>query len=61
MRARGGLTIDMAWEKGQLTTLRIGGRPGDAVTLRQQGKVVQVKLDAGGTFRSTGAALRAMA
>jgi alpha-L-fucosidase 2 len=59
MRARGGLTVDLAWEQGQLTSVRIGGKPGDAVTVRHQGKVVQVRLDAGGSFRATGPELKA--
>ncbi|WBS05331.1 glycoside hydrolase family 95 protein [Pseudoduganella sp. SL102] len=61
IRARGGLTVDMSWERGRLTALRIGGKPGDAVALRYQGKLAQVILDAGGTFRSTGQALLSLA
>ncbi|QBE66977.1 glycoside hydrolase family 95 protein [Pseudoduganella lutea] len=61
IRARGALTIDLAWERGQLTSLRIVGKPDYTVTLRHQGKVVRVKLDAGGTLRTTGPALKALA
>jgi alpha-L-fucosidase 2 len=59
IRARGGLTVDLAWRNGELVSLRIGGKPGDAVKLRYRGKVTEVTLDGKGGYRAAGAALGA--
>ncbi|HEX8606749.1 MAG TPA: glycoside hydrolase family 95 protein, partial [Pseudoduganella sp.] len=58
IRARGGLTIDLAWRNGALASLGIAGTPGTRVALRHLGKLTEVTLDSGGTFRSSGAAFK---
>lgn len=59
IRARGGLAIDLSWRKGVLASFKIAGKPGTVVALRHLGRLTEVTLDAGGTFRGDGAALKA--
>jgi alpha-L-fucosidase 2 len=54
IRARGALTLDLAWRGGRLASLRISGKPGATVRLRYQGKATDVRLDAGGSYRTDG-------
>ncbi|HEX5655123.1 MAG TPA: glycoside hydrolase family 95 protein, partial [Chitinophagaceae bacterium] len=41
--ARGGFTLDLKWEKGQLTTLGVLSRAGKPLKLRYKGKIVSVQ------------------
>jgi alpha-L-fucosidase 2 len=48
LRARGGYTVDMAWEDGRLTGAIIRGGRGGTCKVRYGGKVVEVKVRSGG-------------
>ncbi|PVM84544.1 hypothetical protein DDF62_22665 [Caulobacter radicis] len=56
MRARAGLTLDMAWEKGRLRSLVLRGRPGQAVRLRLNEAMLDVRLQRTGLYRWKGIA-----
>lgn len=57
VRARGGLSLDLAWRGGKLTQVKVSGPARAALKLRYQGTLKEVALDANGKFSSTGAAL----
>ena len=57
IRARGALTLDLAWRAGRLESVRIGGKPGAKVSLRYRGKLTVVTLDGKGGFTAMGSAL----
>ena len=50
IRARGALSVDLAWRDGQLTSLRVAGPPAAHVELRYRGKLSEVVLDRQGRF-----------
>lgn len=51
IRARGGLSIDLAWSKGKLAALSIKGAPGQVVRLRHLGRASDITLNAKGSYR----------
>jgi len=54
LRARGGMGVDLAWSKGQLTQLRLTGKPGAVLSLRHQGRLITVRLDGSGACHLAG-------
>jgi alpha-L-fucosidase 2 len=48
VRVRGGIELDLAWDNGRPTRLRLRGRPLDEVTLRHGERRLTLKLDAAG-------------
>jgi alpha-L-fucosidase 2 len=52
VRARGGLTIDMAWQASKVASLLIKGPAGEVVRIREGGQVREVKLGTNGIYRS---------
>jgi alpha-L-fucosidase 2 len=50
LKARGGLTVDMVWRRGQLDSLGLNGPPNARVRLRYQGKLVPIDLNANGRY-----------
>ena len=51
VRAHGGLELDVDWQAGRLTRVRMRGPAQANVTLRHRGQRVAVKLDARGEAR----------
>jgi len=54
LKARGGITIELAWRRARIVSLRLQGPPGAQVVLRHRGKLTNVRLDGQGHFRSEG-------
>jgi alpha-L-fucosidase 2 len=55
LRARGGYTVDMAWEGGKLTEATIRAGRGGTCKVRYGEKVVEVQVRRGGRVRLDGA------
>ncbi len=53
LKARGGLTVDLAWDTGKLSRLVLRGPAGATAQLRYQGRLGAVTLDAKGVFTTT--------
>ena len=45
LRARGGLTVDLAWKNGRVTTYRLTSKTPEKVTVRLNGEVTEVTPD----------------
>ncbi len=54
LRARGGLSVDMAWESGRLVSARITASHAADVTVHWPGGQAQARLDSGETFEVHG-------
>jgi alpha-L-fucosidase 2 len=50
MRVRGNLTVDIAWASGKLASLRLSGRPNEAVALRYGGELQSLRLNSTGVY-----------
>ncbi len=51
LRARGGFEIDMAWNGGKLTSVKIKSVGGRAATVRYGDRTTEIKLKSGGTVQ----------
>jgi alpha-L-fucosidase 2 len=51
IRAKGGLSLDLAWRNGRLSGLVVTGQPGSSHRLRYRERVWNAKLDDRGTYR----------
>jgi alpha-L-fucosidase 2 len=49
VRARGGIELDLDWAGGQLTRLRVRGKPNDTIKLRYRDRLTKLALDANGS------------
>jgi len=45
LRARGGITVDLAWKAGRVTTYRLTSRSPEKVTVRVNGEVSAIMPD----------------
>jgi alpha-L-fucosidase 2 len=54
LRARGGYTVDMAWEGGKLTEATIRAGRGGTCKVRYGGRVVEAKVRRGGRVQLNG-------
>jgi alpha-L-fucosidase 2 len=52
VRARGGVTVDLAWSKSELRSFALVGKPGASLRLRHRGELREVLLDSDGKYRS---------
>ena len=48
VRARGGIELDLAWDRGRPTRLKLRGRPNDRVKLRYRDRMMALTLDPSG-------------
>lgn len=51
LRARGGFEIDLAWDGGQLTNVKIKSVGGRTATIRYGNRTTEIKLKSGGTVQ----------
>jgi alpha-L-fucosidase 2 len=54
LRARGGLTVDLAWQDGKLTAATLRSQTAAKCQVRYSGLAEQLEVDAGGTVRLDG-------
>ena len=54
LKARGGITVDMAWRQSKLVSLVLQGKPGAPARLRYRGQASDVRFDAQGAYRRKG-------
>jgi alpha-L-fucosidase 2 len=47
LRARGGFEVDLAWERGKLTSATVRSKGGTACTVLYAGKIIPVSLQPG--------------
>ncbi len=52
VRARGGVTVDLAWSKSELRSFALVGKPGASLRLRHRGELREIRLDSDGRYRS---------
>ena len=52
LKARGGVTVDLSWSKGELRSFALAGKPGTALRLRYRGELREIVLDSDGRYRS---------
>jgi alpha-L-fucosidase 2 len=53
LRAEGGVSVDMEWRDGQLTSLLLVGRPNAVHKIRYAGRLREARLDRRGAYRWT--------
>jgi alpha-L-fucosidase 2 len=52
VKARGGVTVDLAWSKSELRSFALAGKPGASLRLRHRGELREIRLDSDGKYRS---------
>jgi alpha-L-fucosidase 2 len=58
LRARGGFEVDIAWADGALVSVELRSKRGSPLRLRHGQQTVDLKTDAGSTYRFDGALQR---